>query len=138
MPPFIAEKLRLARSQLESAKRNLAEGDMETASNRAFLAVENAAAAAIAKSGRYARPMHGQIRSQFEELCDRGMIPDRFRSILSESYRFRLRGDYGRRIHAGKTTPELTPAAVQDLIDRASDLLVVVDKATRSRRSSRS
>jgi len=138
VPPFIAEKLRLARSQLESAKRNLTEGDMETASNRAFLAVENAAAAAIAKSGRYARPIHGQIRSQFEELCDRGMIPDRFRSILSESYRFRLRGDYGRRIHAGKTTPELTPAAVQDLIDRASDLLVVVDKATRSRRSSRS
>ena len=138
MPRFIAEKLRLARTQLESAKRNLAEGNMETASNRAFLAVENTAAAAIAKSGGYARPIHGQIRYRFEELCDRGIIPDRFRGILSESYRFRLRGNYGRRIHEGKTTPELTLAAVQDLIDRASDLLAAVDKATRSKRSDRS
>lgn len=138
MPPFIDERLRLARSQVRSARRNLAEGDLETASNRAFLAAENAAAAAIAKFGGYVRPVHGKIRSQFGELCDRGIIPDRFRDILSESYRFRLKGDYGRRIHKGQTTPELTPDAVRDLIGRVSDLLTVVEKTVGGRGARRS
>jgi uncharacterized protein (UPF0332 family) len=138
MPPFIDERLRLARGQLKSAKRNLAEGDLETASNRAFLAAENAAAAAIARSGEYIRPVHGKIRSQFGELCDRGIIPNRFRDILSESYRFRLKGDYGRRIHEGQTTPALTPDAVRHLIGRVSDLLAVVDKTIGSKKPRRS
>jgi HEPN domain-containing protein len=91
MPTFVAQKLALARRQLRSARNNATQGDIETAANRAFLAAENAAAAAIAKSGRHARPVHDQIRTDFEELCDRGQIPGAFRDLLTESYALRLR-----------------------------------------------
>jgi len=73
MPPFIGQKLVLARRQLQSTRTNAEQGDIETAANRAFLAAENAAAAAIAKSGRRARPIYDQLRTDFEELCDRGV-----------------------------------------------------------------
>jgi len=135
MPSFIREKLTRARAQLESAKRNLAEGDTETACNRAFLAAENAAAAAIAKAGGRVEPAHSRIRSQFEDLCDRGTIPYRFRDILIELYRLRLRGDYGRRFHEGQRTPELKPEAMQDMIKQVSDLVASVEKITKRQRS---
>jgi hypothetical protein len=126
MPSFIAEKLALARRQLQSARNNARQRDIETAANRAFLAAENASAAAIAKSGRHARPIHDQIRTDFEELCDRGSIPVRFRNLLAESYRYRLRGDYGRRLQSGRIIPDLTPYAVQRIIERVADLIEVV------------
>ena len=134
MPDFTRERLNRARTQLESAKRNLAEGDLETASNRAFLAAENAAAAAIAKAGGRVSPVHKQIRSRFEDLCDRGIIPYRFRNILIELYRLRLRGDYGRRFHEGKKTPELKPDVVQDTLAQVSDLIASVERITRKKK----
>jgi uncharacterized protein (UPF0332 family) len=123
MPRFIAGKLALARRQLLSARNNAAQNDLETAANRAFLAAENAAAAAIAKSGRRARPIHGQIRTDFEELCDRGIIPQTFRDLLTESYGFRLRGDYGRRTHIGHTIPDITPDTVRIIIEGVARLI---------------
>jgi len=132
MPSFIREKLTRARTQMESAKRNLAEGDTETACNRAFLAAENAAAAAIAKAGGRVEPVHSRIRSQFEDLCDRGIIPYRLRDILIELYR--LRGDYGRRFREGQRTPELKPEAMQDMIKQVSDLIASVEKTTKRQR----
>ena len=135
MSKFIREKLSLARTHLESARRNIAEADTETASNRVFLAAENAAAAAIAKAGEHIRPRHGLIRSQFEDLCDKGIVPERFRNVLIESYRFRLRGDYGRRRYEGQITPEMTPEAVQKVIDIVSDPVAVVEEITVKRRS---
>lgn len=135
MPSFIREKLSRARTQLESARRNLAEDDTETACNRAFLAAENVAAAAIAKSGGRVPPIHGRIRFQFEDLCDRGIIPYRFRDTLIEMYRFRLRGDYGRRFHEGQRTPEVKPEAVRNMIDQVSDLIASVEKITKRQRS---
>jgi len=134
MPDFTRERLNRARTQLESAKRNLAEGDLETASNQAFLAAENAAAAAIAKAGGHVPPVHRQIRSRFEDLCDRGIIPYRFRNMLIELYRFRPRGDYGRRFHEGEKTPELKLEVVQDAIAQASDLIASVEGITRKKK----
>lgn len=116
-------------------ERPLAQNDIETAANRAFLAAENATAAAIAKSGGCARPVHGQIRTGFEDLCDRGLIPGRFRALLRESYRFRLRADYGRRIHTGQTIPELTANAIQGVIDHVADLIDFVAKMPRRPRT---
>jgi uncharacterized protein (UPF0332 family) len=128
MPSFIVEKLALARRQLRAARNNLTQNDMETAANRAFLAAENAAAAAIAKSGRRARPIHTRIRTDFEELCEKGVIPETFKNLLTESYRFRLRADYGRRVHSGQTIPELTTDTVQHIIERASQLIDTVTR----------
>ena len=136
MSAFIAGKLKLARAHLESARRNLQDGDRETASNRAFLAAESAAAALIAKAGRRVPPVHDRIRSQFEELCDKGKIPYKFRSILNESYRLRLRGDYGRRFMRRRAIPDLTSKVVQDMIDRVSDLVAATETIVRTRRSS--
>ncbi len=133
MPSFIAGKLALARRQLQSARNNVAQNDIETAANRAFLAAENAAAAAIAKSGSRARPIHGQIRTDFDDLCDRGVIPERFKNLLAESYRFRLRADYGRRIHSGQTIPELTSDTVQGIIEQVADLIDTVARMPRRR-----
>jgi uncharacterized protein (UPF0332 family) len=134
MPPFIAQKLALARRQLESARTNAAQGDIETAANRAFLSAENAAAAAIAKSGRRARPIHDQVRTDFEELCDRGVIPATFRNLLTESYGFRLRADYGRRIHDGQTIPELTPDSVRTTIENVARLIDTIARMHTRRR----
>jgi uncharacterized protein (UPF0332 family) len=133
MASYVAGKLGLARRQLQSAKNNMGQKDIETAANRAFLAAENAAAAAIAKSGERVAPVHGQIRSQFEDLCDQGVIPQRFKGLLSQSYRFRLRGDYGRRIHSGQTIPDLTATMVQETIDSVADLIDIVAKTPRKR-----
>jgi len=133
MPPFIAQKLALARRQLQSARNNASQGDVETAANRAFLAAENAAAAAIAKSGRRARPVHAQIRTDFEDLCDRGLIPRTFRNLLTESYGLRLRADYGRRIHGGRTIPELTPGSVRKIIERVDRLIDIVTRTPNPR-----
>ncbi len=133
MPSFITGKLALARRQLRSARNNAAQNDMETAANRAFLAAENAAAAAIAKSGRRAEPIHAQLRTDFEELCDRGVIPETLKNLLAESYRFRLRADYGRRIHSGQTIPELTSDAVQGIIERVAHLIDMVSKMPKRR-----
>jgi len=133
MPSFIAGKLALAKRQLQSARNNAAQNDIETAANRAFLAAENAAAVAIAKSGRHARPIHDQIRTDFEELCDRGVIPETFRNLLAESYRFRLRADYGRRMHSGQTIPDLTSDAVQNMIERVGHLIDMVARMPRHR-----
>lgn len=133
MASYIAGKLGLARRQLQSAKSNMGQKDIETAANRAFLAAENAAAAAIAKSGERVAPVHGQIRSQFEDLCDQGVIPKRFKGLLSQSYRVRLRGDYGRRIHSGKTIPDLTPTIAQETIDSVADLIDIVARMPRKR-----
>jgi len=69
MPSFIREKLTRARAQLESAKRNLAEGDTETACNRAFLAAKNAGAATIAKAGGRVEPVHSRIGSHLFAAC---------------------------------------------------------------------
>jgi len=136
MPPFITRKLALARRQLQSARNNAAQGDIETAANRAFLAAENAAAVAIAKSGGHANPIHDQIRTDFEDLCDRGVIPGTFRNLLTESYGFRLRADYGRRIHSGRTIPDLTPDSVRSIIDHVA---LLIDTVARMRsRPSRS
>jgi len=135
MPGFIRERLDRAKAQLESAKRNLAEGDLETASNRAFLAAENSASAAIAQAGGRVSPLHKRIRSQFEDLCDRGIVPHRFRNTLIESYRFRLRGNYGRRFHAGRRTPELKHEAVQGMIRQVSDLISSVERISRKKES---
>lgn len=135
MPGFIRESLDRARAQLESAKRNLAEGDLETASNRAFLAAENAAAAAIAQAGGRVPPIHKRIRFQFEDLCDRGIVADRFRNTLIDLYRFRLRGNYGRRFHAGRRTPELKYKAVQGMIGQVSDLISSVERIPRKKES---
>jgi len=135
MPSFIHEKLNRARAQLESARRNLGEGDTETACNRAFLAAENAASAAIAEDGGRVPPVHSQIRSQFEELCDRGTIPYRFRDILIRLYRFRLRGDYGRRFHIGQRTPELKPETVRNMLEEVSDLVASVEEITKKHKS---
>jgi uncharacterized protein (UPF0332 family) len=134
MPSFVVQKLTLARRQLQSARTNAAQGDLETAANRAFLAAENAAAAAIAKSGGRARPIHDQIRTDFEELCDRGIILGRFRSLLIESYRFRLRADYGRRTHDGQTIPDLTPDSVQTTIQKVASLIETIARMPNRRR----
>jgi uncharacterized protein (UPF0332 family) len=131
MPSFIAGKLALARRQLQAARNNIAQNDKETAANRAFLAAENAAAAAIAKSGRHARPIHARIRTDFEELCDMGVIPQGFKNLLMESYRFRLRADYGRRMHSGQTIPELTSDTVQGIIERVAQLIEMVARMPR-------
>ena len=130
---FIADKLALARRQLDSARTNMARNDLETAANRAFLAAENAAAAAIAKSGRRAASVHSQVRTDFEELCDKGAILDRLRNLLADSYRFRLKADYGRRMHSGQTIPELTTKTVRSVIDRVADLIDTVTKMPRTR-----
>jgi uncharacterized protein (UPF0332 family) len=135
MSSYAHERLKRAKAQLESAKRNFAEGDVETASNRAFLAAENAAAA-IVKAGGHLPPVHSRVRSQFEDLCDRGIVSYRFRGILIESYRLRLRGDYGRRYYKGARTPELKREAVQHLIDQVTDLIVTVERTAGRRRSS--
>lgn len=135
MPGFVAQKLALARRQLQSARSNFAQNDIETAANRAFLAAENAAAAAISKSGKRVLPIHGQIRADFEDLCDRGAISERFKKLLAESYRFRLRADYGRGIHGRQTIPKLTPNTVQDVINRVADLVDVVAMMPRTRRT---
>ena len=112
----------------------MAHKDVETAANRAFLAAENTAIVAIAKSGERVAPVHGQIRTQFEDLCDQGVIPQKFKGLLTQSYRFRLRGDYGRRVHSRETIPDLTPAAVQGTIDSVADLIDVVARMPRKRR----
>jgi HEPN domain-containing protein len=116
-----------AKAQLESARRNLADGDKETASNRAFLAAESAASALIAKAGGRVKPIHEKIRSQFEELCDKGKIPYKFRSLLSDSYRLRLRADYGRRFVRQQAIPDLTTKVVQDMMDRVSELVAIAE-----------
>jgi len=133
MPSFVARKLSLARRQLQSARNNAAQNDIETAANRAFLAAENAAAAALARSGRRARPIHDQIRTDFEELCDRGEIAEPFRGLLTELYRLRLRADYGRRIHSGQTIPDLTPDMVQGMIERVDQLIEMITRMPRHR-----
>jgi len=135
MTSYIAGKLDLARRQLRSAKNNMGQKDIETAANRAFLAAENAAAAAIAKSGERVAPVHSQIRTQFEDLCDQGVIPQRFKGLLARSYRFRLRGDYGRRIHSAHPIPDLTPTMVRETVDSVGDLIDVVAKMGRKRRA---
>jgi len=124
---FIAGKMNRAKAQLESARRNLADGDTETASNRAFLAAESVACALIAKAGGRVKPIHKKIRSRFEELCDKGKIPYKFRSLLSDSYRLRLRGDYGRRFAGQQAIPDLTAKVVQDIMDRVSELLATAE-----------
>lgn len=133
MPSFVARKLSLARRQLQSARNNAAQNDIETATNRAFLAAENAAAAAIARSGRRARPIHDQIRTDFEELCDRGEIAEPFRGLLTELYGLRLRADYGRRIHSGQTIPDLTPDMAQGMIERVDQLIEMITRMPRHR-----
>jgi HEPN domain-containing protein len=134
MPSFIAQKLALAKHQLESARTNAQQDDIDTAANRAFLAAENAAAAAIAKSGRRAQPIHDQIRNDFEELCDRGVIPGTFRNLLTESYGFRLRADYGRRTRDGHTIPELTHDSIRTTIERVGNLIDVIERMPDRRR----
>jgi HEPN domain-containing protein len=119
--------LNRAKAQLDSARRNLADGDTETASNRTFLAAENAASALLAKAGGRVKPVHEEIRSQFEELCDKGKVPYKFRSLLSDSYRLRLKGDYGRRFVKQQSIPELTPKVVQEILDRVSELLATAE-----------
>jgi uncharacterized protein (UPF0332 family) len=127
MSSFILAKLNRAKAQMDSAKRNLADGDTETASNRAFLAAESAASALIAKAGGRVRPIHGKIRSQFEELCDKGKIHYKFRSLLSDAYRLRLKGDYGRRFVKQQSIPNLTTKVVQEMIDRVSELVATAE-----------
>ena len=131
MSGFIAGKMNRAKAQLESARRNLADGDTETASNRAFLAAESAACALIAKAGGRVKPIHEKIRSQFEELCDKGKIPYKFRSLLSDSYRLRLKGDYGRRFVRQHAIPDLTTKVVQDMVDRVSELIAAAETIVR-------
>jgi uncharacterized protein (UPF0332 family) len=134
MASFIVSRLSLARRQLQSARNNMTQNDVETAANRAFLAAENAAAAAIAKSGERVAPVHGQIRARFEDLCDQGLIPQKFKGLLAQSYRFRLRGDYGRGIHRGKSIPHLTPTAMRETIDSVAELIDIVTRMPRKRR----
>ena len=131
MSSFITGKLNRAKAQLESARRNLADGDTDTASNRAFLAAESAASALIARAGGRVKPVHERIRTQFEELCDKGKIPYKFRSILSDSYRLRLKGDYGRRFVRQHAIPDLTTKVVQDMVDRVSELIAAAETIVR-------
>ncbi len=137
MQSFSARKLALAEGQLRSATSNMAKTDLETAASRAFLAAENAAVAAIAKCGIRVRPIHTEVRTLFEDLCDKGVIPEKFRSLLTGAYAFRLRADYGRRFHGGQTVPDLTQAAVRDIIDRVAELIDIVTKMPAIRRTRR-
>jgi HEPN domain-containing protein len=136
MSDFIAGKLRLAKAHLESARRNLADGDTETATSQAFLAAESAAGALTANAGRRVLPIHDKIRSQFEELCDKGKIPYKFRNILSESYRLRLKADYGRRFVGRQALPNLTSRVVHDMVEKVSDLVAATETVVGTRRSS--
>lgn len=102
--------LRKAHRALRAARRNLDEGDVETATNRAYYAAFHAAGAALLSVGEIPRTHSGAVKRFGIHFVKSGQLSHTTGRVFSEALSHRLNADYD-------AFNVLNPGAIGELVD---------------------
>lgn len=119
-----AEALGRARKSLEIAEK-LIDADIATAANRIYNTGENLGIAALLYVSGQIPKSHGKIWNAVHSLHQKGTLSKDYKPVLEQSYRLRIKGDYGRDLEGRDIT--ITKEAVQELITSLKSFLKEVE-----------
>lgn len=87
--------LERARKSLEIAE-NIIDMDLASSANRIYNAGENIATAVLLSLSLSVPKSHGKIWNAMNLLHKKGILSADYKPLLEQSYRIRIKGDYGR------------------------------------------
>ena len=114
--PHVAALLRKARRVLGSARRNLSEGDLETAISRAYFAAFHAASAAVLNEGEAPKSHKGTHNRFYVLFVQTGRVPDDLRHVLPSAYQLRQDAEYRYDVEFEREQAEVLIKEVQRFI----------------------
>ena len=93
---------------------------LPVAASRAYIAGENLAYAIVLKTYGSSSRSHGKVWRCMHELYEKGTLNRDYKPMLEESYRMRIKGDYGRDI--GGSEIEISKGLVKKHLDELKEL----------------
>ena len=91
----IADNFKRGVEALKAAEKFI-ELDAIVAANRVYIAGENLAYSLLLAAFGSSSKDHGKIWSGIQELFEKGILKENYKPLLQNSYRIRMKGDYGR------------------------------------------
>ena len=91
----ISDNFKRGLEALKAAEKFI-ELDMVVAANRVYIAGENLAYSLLLAAFGSSSKDHGRIWSGIQELFEKGILKENYKPLLQNSYRMRMKGDYGR------------------------------------------
>ena len=125
-----AEALERARQSLAIAEK-LIETDLATSANRVYNAGENLGIAALLSVSGQTPKSHGKVWNSVNLLYQRGTLKADYKRILEQSYRLRIKGDYGQDLE-GKDV-NISEGVIKELITSLKSFLEEVEGLVKGR-----
>lgn len=91
----ITDSFKRGMEALKTAEKFI-ELDIIVAANRVYIAGENLAYSLLLTSFGSSSKDHGKMWNSVQELFEKGILKMNYKPLLQNSYRLRMKGDYGR------------------------------------------